>query len=98
MQVPLFNLVYGGGTMGKYAKILLRRYKDDIRGQFAVWFAILALPLMLGVSMAIDMQKMNKDSASVKSALDAAVLATVSNSGLTQGQAREFALRAFREK
>lgn len=83
--------------MRLFAKTKLRDYKSDERGQFAVWFAVAALPLILGASMVIELQRTAKDGASVKNALDAAVLAAVSNQRLSSGQKIQYAKKVFNE-
>ena len=83
--------------MRKTTKKLLSRYTSDDRGQFAVWFAVAALPLILGASMVIELQRTAKDGASVKNALDAAVLAAVSNQGLSNAQTANYAKKVFNE-
>lgn len=83
--------------MRMIAKQLFQSYYSDSRGQFAVWFAVAALPLILGVSMVIELQRTAKDGASVKNALDAAVLAAVSNQGLSHGQKKQYAKKVFNE-
>lgn len=74
---------------------LLKRYVDDHSGQFAVWTAILALPISLMTSMVIDLQTMNNSKTNLKSALDSAALAAVTNQTLSTGERRQYAKDRF---
>jgi Flp pilus assembly protein TadG len=66
-------------------KILKRaqNFGRDSRGNFAMMFALSAVPLLLGGAMAIDVSRMYLVQSKMTAAIDAAVLATTQ--GLTQG-------------
>lgn len=61
----------------------LTDYKSDESGQFAIWFAVVATPLLLSVGFALELTNMNSRQASMQSALDAAALAAVANQNIT---------------
>jgi len=79
----------------KPVRHLIERYLTDTRGQFAVWFAILSVPLLVEVGIAVDMQKATSNKSAVKNALDTAVLAAVSNSQNNRQQTEIFAKEVF---
>ena len=60
-------------------------------------FAILAVPMLLGVSIVLDMQKTTAEKANIKNALDTAVLAAVSDNSLSIGEKRVYAREVFQE-
>lgn len=64
-------------------KHVLRRFKNETSGQFAVWTAVIALPMTIGVSVALDSHLAAKEKTRLKSALDAAALAAITNQTLT---------------
>jgi len=82
--------------MGRISAIT-RRFKRDTRGQFAVQFAILALPLLAAATFAIDYTAAGREKVEVKTALDAAVIAAVNNNSLTNAEKETFALAHFTE-
>jgi len=73
----------------------LKAYGRDIRGQFAVQFAILALPLVAFTTFVIDQRAADVERVNIKTALDAAVIATVNNNSLTDTQKEDYALEHF---
>jgi len=74
---------------------IARKFKRDMRGQFAVQFAILALPLLAAVTFAIDYMGAGREKVEVKTALDAAVIAAVNNNTLTNAEKEAYALAHF---
>lgn len=58
-------------------KTLLRRFHEDIRGQFAVIFALLVLGLITGVAAAVDLAGMSSSKGKIQNLMDASVLAGV---------------------
>jgi hypothetical protein len=76
-------------------KKILRKLTADDSGHFAVTTAIVALPLMLGVSVAIDSNRMGQDRTKLKSALDGAALAAVTNQTLSPPERAEYAKKRF---
>jgi len=57
----------------------LNTFKKDTSGQFAVWTALLAVPMLVSVSFAFEHHALENRRASLKGALDAAALAAVSD-------------------
>ena len=57
------------------AKALLTRYADDRSGNFAIMFAVLAVPLISAVGMAVDLSRAYRVTSVTQNALDSAVLA-----------------------
>ncbi len=72
----------------------LRTNRD---GHFAVWFSLVAVPLVIGASIVVDLQNATANKASIKNALDTAVLAAVSNRQLSSEQTEAFAEQVFLE-
>ena len=65
-------------------------------GNVGVIFAIAALPVMVGSTLAIDSYKKNTVQSELQSAVDNAVLATVSNGTLASGDRQAYAENRFR--
>jgi len=73
----------------------LKAYGRDIRGQFAVQFAILALPLVVMTTFVVDYRAADVERVNIKTALDAAVIATINNNTLLPQEKEAFALTHF---
>lgn len=71
------------------------RYKQDRSGQFAVWFGLMALPLLATTSYVMDLQAAQIETGNVKAALDAATLATVQKNNLNDSEKRLYAKDIF---
>ena len=56
---------------------LLKAFRRDESGQFAVWTALLGVPMIMGVGIAIDMENKNRRAQMLTSALDTASFAAV---------------------
>lgn len=61
----------------------LSRFFSHTSGQFGLMAAVLALPLVLAIGMAVDFSRMVDIRTNIQSAADAATLAAVSSSGKT---------------
>ena len=53
---------------------LLRSYKDDISGNFAMMFTLMSVPLLIGVGMAIDVSRLQSFESKLQDAVDAAAI------------------------
>lgn len=74
---------------------LLGKFSEDQSGQFAIFSALAALPITILASMAIDLQTMDRNKTNLKSALDSAALAAVTNQALSVGERRQYAKDRF---
>ncbi len=74
---------------------LLKRFIRDESGNFAVIFAVSALPIMLITSAALDMRYAERVDNNLQDALDKAVLAAVANPNLTGTQRQAYAAEIF---
>lgn len=74
---------------------LLRKYVKDDAGHFAVTTALVALPLLMGVSIALDSNRMESERTKLKAALDTAALAAVTNQTLSTSERRDYAEKRF---
>ncbi len=75
---------------------MLKRFKKDERGNFAVIAAVSLLPVMALISAAIDYSQISRHSANLQQALDAAALATAKKLGtLTTTEQLESYSEAF---
>ena len=72
-------------------------YVQNIRGHFAVQFALLGLPLVVATTFVVDYSQAGTEKVNVKSALDAAVIAAVNNNSLTQSGKVAYAKTHFNE-
>jgi hypothetical protein len=70
-------------------------YKGSETGHVAVFFALLALPLLIISGVAIDMQSSNSERVRLSSALDSAALAAVTNQGLNDQERSAYAKKVF---
>ena len=62
--------------------LTFRSFTQKTDGNFAVWFAVMAFPLVAATSLVIDYRTSEANAAGIKTALDTAVLAAVSNDSL----------------
>jgi len=76
-------------------KNILRDYITNDSGHFAVITALVALPLLMGVSIAMDSNRMDRERSKLKSALDNAALAAITNQTLTPSERSEYAQKRF---
>jgi len=76
-------------------KKLLRRYLQDRSGHFAVWFALMAVPMLLSVGVVLDMNVAHKKKTKLKAALDATALATVTKQNVTEAERKDYATKFF---
>jgi len=60
------------GDEGLSYKAILRDYVTNTSGHFAVTTALVAIPLLMGVSVALDSNRMESERTRLKSALDSA--------------------------
>lgn len=75
---------------------MLNRFIKDESGQFAVISAVLAVPLMVCVGIAVDSSILNKDKGHLQAALDSAALAAVTPANLTVNERTDFAAEVFK--
>jgi len=73
----------------------IKKYSRDESGQIAVITAITAVPILLGVSVALDSSKTNRSNIQLQAALDSAVLAAVTNQTLTPEERETYATDRF---
>lgn len=73
----------------------LRQYSKDNSGQFAVTTAVLALPMMVAVSLALDTLRVDRDRTKLKSALDTAVIAAITDQTITSAERSQHAEKRF---
>jgi len=76
-------------------KNILDKFIADESGHFAVTTALVAIPLLMGVSVALDSNRMESERTRLKSALDSAAIAAVTNQTLTTSERSEYAQKRF---
>jgi len=76
---------------------IIQLYISDKSGQFAVWFALLAVPLIASASFVLDFQQALKVKKNMESALDIAVLSAAMDGSLNLEEKEDFAKRVFNE-
>lgn len=81
----------------KMLRTKLMELSSDKQGQFGLWFAISAMPLLLVVTMAIDMTHASKKRVALQSALDNAALAAAANQAITESERKKYATQHFNE-
>lgn len=69
--------------MFKKLKQTKRNYLNNTSGQFGVWFAVVAFPMLVATSAVVDFRKAEANRAGIKGALDTAVLTAVSNNSIS---------------
>ncbi len=72
-----------------------KRFLGDSSGQFAVMTAILAVPLVICVGVAVDAAYLNSKSTTLQTSLDSAALAAVIPGNLDNAQRAEYAKEVF---
>jgi len=72
-------------------------YCKDQRGNFALQFALLGLPLVVATTFVMDYAGAGAEKVKIKTALDAAVIAAVNNNTLTLTQKEAYAETHFNE-
>lgn len=78
-------------------KRVFKDYVTNTSGQFAVWFSIMAVPLLAGTSYVMDYQSAQIQTGNIKAALDAATLATVQKNNLSDSDKQSFATDVFHD-
>lgn len=76
---------------------IYERYKTDQKGQYAIITALLAMPLLLGTSAAIDFSSASSEHKAIKNALDNAVLAAAVDNSLDDAGKQKLAEYSFHE-
>ena len=76
-------------------KKLIKRYADNESGQVAVITAVVALPILLCVSVALDANMADRGRTKLQSALDSAAIAAVSDQTLNEAERNEQAKERF---
>jgi len=71
------------------------RYCRNTSGQFAVWMGVLALPLLMATTFAMDFYSAQRSATQIKAALDAAALAAVTNQNISDKERGEYATKHF---
>lgn len=89
-----------GATNFEGMRVLLSRnifrdYVTNTSGHFAVTTALVALPLLFGVSVAIDTGRMDQERTRLKAALDHAALAAITNQTLSTSERSTYAEKRF---
>jgi len=68
----------------------------DQSGQFAIWLGVLVVPLTMGVSLALDTTNAHRKKINLEGALDAAVLAAVTDQSISDTQRQANAIAHFK--
>ena len=76
---------------------LWKRYRQNSQGNFAVQLALLGLPLVVATTFVIDYSSAGTEQVNVKTALDAAVIAAVSNNTLSASEKESYAKTHFKQ-
>lgn len=74
-----------------------KTFKDDISGQFGMWTAVLAFPVLLSASMVVDMRVAEAHRSNIQRALDATSMAVASNNQISDAQKVQFANSVFND-
>ena len=83
--------------MEKYFLRSARSFVKDDGGQFAVWGAIVGLPLLVGVGVVLDTGNLTRETTNLKAALDSAALAAVLPDGITDAERQAYSEEVFRK-
>ncbi len=70
-------------------------FRKNESGHFALWIALLGLPIVSAVGFALDSENRIRGVANLKAALDSAALAAVIPDGLNDAQRQAYALEVF---
>lgn len=73
------------------------KFLKNESGHFAVWTAIMGLPLVVGVGLALDSENLNRGTSNLKAALDSAALAAVIPDGISDAERQFYAEEVFRK-
>jgi len=81
-----------------YRKFLkaARKYRDETQGQIAVWFALIALPLLALTTYSLDYTAAITEKTDLLSSLDDASLAAVLRQNITDEERKDFAESYFK--
>lgn len=74
---------------------MLSRFKQDTSGTIAVWMALMAFPLLMAATYAIDVQAARTHRVAIETAIDSATLAAVLNNSLSLSEKESFARDQF---
>jgi len=74
---------------------IFRRLKDDEKGHFAVITALLGVPVILGIGVALDMGLVLRHDTTAQAALDSAALASVIPGDMSDDERAAFAKSVF---
>ncbi len=80
--------------MSAVSKIAKSFYKNE-DGQFAVWTALLVLPMSMGLTVVLDLHGLENRRTELKGALDSAALAAVTDQTLSAGERKQYAKERF---
>lgn len=75
---------------------LIRAYRDGLQGQVAVWFALIALPLLAVTTYSLDYMAAITERTDLLSSLDDASLAAVLRQNITDEERKAFAENYFK--
>jgi len=67
----------------------------DTQGQFGLWFAIAAMPILLTITVALDMTNAGRKRVALQSAVDNAALAAAANQAITDAERKQFTTDHF---
>ena len=73
----------------------IKRLKCDTSGSVALMFGLVAVPVVLGAGVAIDMMRSNDARTELQTALDASALAAAASGNLTDSERAELAKATF---
>lgn len=80
-------------SMRKYSK----KFLSNESGHFALWTAVMGLPLVVAVGLALDSENLNRGNSNLKAALDSAALAAVIPDGISDTERKSYAEEVFRK-
>ncbi|WP_371396398.1 TadE/TadG family type IV pilus assembly protein [Fretibacter rubidus] len=82
-------------NVGRKVCSTLKSYRNNTAGNFAVTWALAALPLMLSISIAVDLLNMNRVQVDLQTAVDNAALTAVMPTQYTDSERKAFAENVF---
>jgi len=74
---------------------ILKNFIRDKNGQVATTFALCSLPILIGTTLAIDVQRAQSNKTQLMSSLDAAALAAIIRQDLSNSERQEYAIDFF---
>ena len=74
---------------------MLKSFIRDKNGQVATTFALCSLPILIGTTLAIDVQRAQSSKTQLMSSLDAAALAAIIRQDLSNTERQEYAIEFF---